>query len=70
MDYLKNLYDLKNLSGDTPEISIPKFGISLNFITGKDNSRLCAKQNIRFFIYNFQFFVTINKVGIPPTICR
>ena len=57
-------------SGDIPEILISKFGKSLNFITGKGNSRLCAKQNIRFFIYNSQFPVTTNKVGILHTICR
>lgn len=68
MEYLKNPYDA--CSGDMLEILISKFGISLNFIIRKDNSRLCAKQNIRFFIFNSQFLVTTKKVGILPTICR
>ena len=68
MNYLKNSYDVN--SWDLCAILISKFGISWSLIKGKDNCLLCAKQSIRFFIYNSQFLVTANKVGILPTTYR
>lgn len=51
-------------------VQISKFGISWSFIKGKDNCLLYAKQSTRFLIYNSQFLVTANKVGILPTTYR
>lgn len=62
MENSKNPYDAHSV--DMPAILISKFGISLSIVKGKYNCWLCAKQNIRFFIYNSQFLITTNKVGI------
>lgn len=68
MEYLKNPYDA--CSRAMPAILISKFGMSLSFIKGKDNCQLCAKQNMRLFIYNSPLLITTNKIGILPTIYR